>query len=245
MKACILNFLIFISLGLFAQSTESIIKTKKGPLLITPLKHATFTMAWNNMTIYVDPTGGAEAFENSKRPDIILITDIHGDHFDLKTLDAVVTKSTMLIVPQAVANLLPNTLTAKLKVLNNDESTKTGSLAIKAIPMYNLPEEANSMHVKGRGNGYLMKFANKKIYISGDTEDVKEMRNLHDVDAAFLCMNLPYTMNITQAVSATLDFKPKIVYPYHYRGKDGFSDVGKFKELINQSNPKIEVRLLK
>ncbi|HLT75426.1 MAG TPA: hypothetical protein VKZ68_10070, partial [Ohtaekwangia sp.] len=55
---------------------------------------------------------------------------------------------------------------------------------------------------------------------------------------AFVCMNGP-TMDINQAASAVLEFKPKIVYPFHYRG----SDIDAFRKLVNDSNPGIDVRL--
>ena len=53
-------------------------------------------------------------------------------------------------------------------------------------------------------------------------------------------MNLPYTMDVAQAASAVLSFKPKIVYPYHHRGQD----IKEFTKLVNDKNDKIEVRLL-
>ena len=43
------------------------------------------------------------------------------------------------------------------------------------------------------------------------------------------------------AADAVLEFKPKKVYPYHYRGTDGLSDVGKFKQLVNDGDINIEV----
>ncbi len=98
-------------------------------------------------------------------------------------------------------------------------------------------------HEKGRGNGYVITVDNKRIYISGDTEDIKEMRSLKDIDYAFVCMNLPYTMTVNQAASAVLEFKPKIVFPYHYRGKDGLSNVERFKNLVSMDK-KIEVVLM-
>lgn len=69
------------------------------------------------------------------------------------------------------------------------------------------------------------------------------MRKLQNIDIAFVCMNLPYTMDINQAASAVLEFQPKIVYPFHYRGQDGFSDIEAFKKLVNTKNKNIEVRL--
>ena len=109
--------------------------------------------------------------------------------------------------------------------------------------MYNLPESPDSRHVKGRGNGYVLSFDKKLVYISGDTEDIPEMRDLKHIEVAFVCMNLPYTMDVDQAADAVLDFKPRIVYPYHYRGSSGLSDVGYFQNLINEGDKHIEVRL--
>ena len=116
-------------------------------------------------------------------------------------------------------------------------------MGITAIPMYNLPETAESRHPRGRGNGYVISMGGKNIYLSGDTGDIPEMRKLEDIDVAFICMNLPYTMDVDHAASGVLAFKPRIVYPYHYRGQNGLSDVERFKTLVNQGNKKIEVRL--
>jgi L-ascorbate metabolism protein UlaG (beta-lactamase superfamily) len=232
--------------GVLAQTkTSDKIQTSKGPLLITPVQHATLVLNWNNLTIYVDPTGGAKAFMSFKSPDIILITDIHGDHLDSATLKAVCNSKTRLVVPKAVAELLPTSLKKNLIILRNAEKAEVSKLLITAMPMYNLPESPTAMHTKGRGNGYLIEAGNKRIYISGDTEDIPEMRNLKNIDIAFVCMNVPYTMDINQAASAVLDFKPKIVYPYHYRGKTGLNDVTEFKRMVISANKMIDVRLLK
>ena len=113
------------------------------------------------------------------------------------------------------------------------QTNVTADFFIKAIPMYNLPENPPSIkHPKGRGNGYILIIDETQVYISGDTEDIQEMRNLQNIDVAFVCMNLPYTMDINQAASAVLEFQPKIIYPYHYRGSNGFSDIQEFKNLI-------------
>ena len=109
--------------------------------------------------------------------------------------------------------------------------------------MYNLPEDADSRHTKGRGNGYIVTVGGKKMYISGDTEDITEMRALRGIDVAFVCMNLPYTMDVDQAADAVLEFKPKMVYPYHYLGQGGLNDIEKFKSLVDKTNAGVEVRL--
>ena len=109
--------------------------------------------------------------------------------------------------------------------------------------MYNLPETPESRHPKGRGNGYVLNVDGKRIYISGDTSGIFEMKMLTNIDIAFVCMNLPYTMTVNEAAEAVLEFQPKVVYPFHYRGKDGFSDVNAFKELVNKQNNDITVVL--
>jgi L-ascorbate metabolism protein UlaG (beta-lactamase superfamily) len=217
--------------------------TGMGPLTIQPIQHASLLLAVNGLTIYADPSGGADLFKGLAAPDIILITDIHGDHFDIKTLDAVKTANTLLIVPQVVADKLPEADKAKLVILKNGESSMQSGISIAAIPMYNLPESPTSMHTKGRGNGYVLGIGGKKIYISGDTQGIPEMRSLKNIDVAFVCMNLPYTMDIKEAADAVLAFAPKIVYPFHYRGQGGLSDVNGFKALVDAGNKGIDVRL--
>jgi L-ascorbate metabolism protein UlaG (beta-lactamase superfamily) len=137
--------------------------------------------------------------------------------------------------------MLPASVKGKLVVLKNGDKTDMQGIAITAVPMYNLPEAPDSRHIKGRGNGYVINLGGKNVYISGDTEDIPEMRALKNIDAAFVCMNLPYTMDINQAASGVLAFKPVAVYPYHHRGQD----INAFKKLVNDADPKIEVKLLK
>lgn len=128
-------------------------------------------------------------------------------------------------------------------MLSNGEESEILGLTVQAVPMYNLPDDDSSRHPKGWGNGYVLTIGGDRLYFSGDTEDIPEMRMLSNIDYAFVCMNLPYTMDVDQAADAVLDFAPKVVYPYHYRGQGGLSDVEKFKSLVNAGNPAIEVRL--
>lgn len=208
---------------------------------IFPVEHATAILEWKDITIYIDPVGGAEAFKGQNQPDLVLITDIHGDHFSLETLQALNTEKAKIMAPKAVADKMPEEFTTQIDVLNNGESKNRYGIMVEAIPMYNLREEVKGFHEIGRGNGYVLNMGNQRIYFSGDTEDIPEMRNLQNIDKAFICMNLPYTMTIHSAANAVLEFKPKQVYPYHYRGNPDVSDVTKFKELVNEGNADIEV----
>ncbi|MBU2996113.1 MBL fold metallo-hydrolase [Cellulophaga baltica] len=226
---------------------EEVVKTaeempeEEAEFQITPIEHASAVFQWGETTIYLDPVGGAEAYKAQKKPDLILITDIHGDHLNVETLDSLDTSNATFIVPQAVAEKLPESYASKLSILNNDDIKVIHGLTITAKPMYNLREEALKFHTKGRGNGYILEKDEQRVYISGDTEDIPEMRALKNIDIAFICMNLPYTMTEENAASAVIEFKPKKVYPYHYRGKPDVSDVAKFKKLVNEGDPEIEV----
>ncbi len=248
MKLKAISLFIVLLISNFSWSQKSIIeihKTQNGEVQIQPILHSSFILTYNNKTIYVDPYGGANLYQGLKSPDIILITDIHGDHLDFKTLDSIDTSKAIFIVPEAVKNQLNDKYLAKTEVLTNGQGIHRLDFFIKAIAMYNLPEETKAKHPKGRGNGYILNVDDKRIYISGDTEDILEMRMLQNIDIAFICMNLPYTMDINQAASVVLAFQPKIVYPFHYRGKDGYSDVQEFKSIVNSKNTTIDVRLLK
>ncbi len=225
------------------ETTETdALQTRIEPdIKIIPIEHATAILEWEKITIYIDPVGGAEAFKGHKQPDLILITDIHGDHLSVETLQELNTEKAKIMVPQAVADKMPPEFAPQIDVLNNGDSKERYGITVEAIPMYNLREEALQFHTKGQGNGYILNIGGQRLYFSGDTEDIPEMRSLKAIDMAFVCMNLPYTMTVESAASAVLEFKPKQVYPYHYRGRPDVSDIVKFRQLVNQSDPAIEV----
>ncbi len=238
---------MLLALFLFKARAQHIspdlIPTSKGELSIQPVNHASLVLSTNGITVYADPVGGAAKYKGLASPDIIVVTDIHGDHFDINTIDSIEKSSTVLVVPKAVADKIPAAEKAKIIVLKNGDEISQSGVSIRAIPMYNLPESPDAKHTKGRGNGYVIRMADKNIYLSGDTDGIPEMRSLKDIDIAFVCMNPPYTMDYKQAADAVLALKPKIIYPYHYRGQNGFSDVNDFKKLVEAGNKSIEVRL--
>ena len=223
------------------------IATSSGALVIHPINHATFLMQWNGKTIYVDPVGGGKRFADLPKPDLVLLTHIHSDHFDLATLAAILPAGAQptIIAPASVAEKIPETLRAKTKVktLANGEKAEVEGITVEAVPAYNVALEKAKFHPKGRDNGYVLSMGGKKIYIAGDTEDTPEMRALKGIDVAFLPMNLPYTMTVQKAAEAIRQFKPKIVYPYHYRGGDGKkADLEELKKLVGE-NSGVEIRV--
>jgi L-ascorbate metabolism protein UlaG (beta-lactamase superfamily) len=222
-----------------------LLRSEKGTISLQPVYHGSLVISWNNKTIYIDPYGGPAHFAGLKAPDLVLITDIHADHMDTATLAAIKTSGAVFIVPQAVADQLPAHFRKHLLVIQNGDMITEKGISISAIPMYNTGDSRVVHHPKGRGNGYVLNLGGKLIYISGDTGDIDEMHELKDIDVAFVCMNTPYTMDPQQAAHAVLAFKPKIVYPYHYRGQDGFSDLDVFRKIMSAGDPDIEVRIRK
>lgn len=214
------------------------IETENGELVIHPILHGSVVFEWNGLNVYVDPWGDAALYEDKGSPDLILISHPHGDHLSPETLNSLNTENATFIVSQAVADEMPEQYSDQIMILDNGESLEQNGINIKAIAMYNLPNEG-ARHTKGWGNGYVITMGGKDIYISGDTEDIPEMRTLEGIDIAFVCMNLPYTMDIYQAASAVLDFEPAIMYPYHHRGQD----IERFKEIVDWEGKNIEVRL--
>lgn len=200
--------------GLIGNS--DLVPSSEGPIRIIPLHHGTLRLETEKAIVWIDPW--TQAPLEGPKADLILITDIHRDHFDPEAIARVKKEDTRIVAPPAVAADLPGAIT-----LRNGESMELGSIRITAVPMYNLkrgPEPGRLYHEKGRGNGYLVEVGGKRLYVSGDTECTQEMKELDNIDVAFVSMNLPYTMPPSEAAECIRAFGPKIVYPYHYRGSD-------------------------
>lgn len=211
---------------------------------ISPIEHASFVMQWGSEVIYFDPVGDISLYAYVPAPTMVVLTDIHGDHFDVELLSQLVNSDVTFIGPEVVVPNLPDSIRGQMKVMKNDETAVFNAITFTAMPMYNLPGESARYHKKGQGNGYVMEQAGVRVYNAGDTAGTLEMRALRDIDIAFVPMNLPYTMDISEAADAVLDFAPKTVYPFHYRGIEGLSDVEAFKNEVQSQNPDIEVILL-
>ncbi len=247
MKKIVLFAVVLMLYSCKNENQSTLNDINKG-VKVTPISHGSLILEYGAMVVYVDPVGGPASYVGFETPTIVLITDIHGDHLNIETLEGIVGKSTKIVVPVAVNDRLPEKLKSQASVLVNFESKgfKVGDteMEVEAVPMYNLREEALQFHTKDRGNGYVLNLGGERIYISGDTEDIPEMRQLKNIDKAFVCMNLPWTMPVESAADAVLEFQPKEVYPYHYRGRNGFSNVDQFKAIVNSKNEAITVRLL-
>jgi L-ascorbate metabolism protein UlaG (beta-lactamase superfamily) len=217
-----------------SETATQTFSTSAGPVKITPLFHASTRIEAGGKTIYLDPAKPAKL--PGPKADLILITDIHPDHMDPASITAVSQAGTEILAPSAVVATVKTA-----KPIANGETKTWQGWTIEAIPAYNLsrgPAPGKLFHDKGRGNGYVLTYGGVRFYFSGDTEGVPEMRALKNIDVAFVCMNLPYTMPPEEAADAVKAFHPKIVIPYHFRG----SDLAVFQKRLEGTG--IEVRVL-
>ena len=223
--------------GLESKFEQDIIETSAGDLKITFIGHGTLMFTFGGKTIHVDPVSREADYADMPKADIILLTHEHGDHLDTRAIEILRKDGTQLILTKACAEKI-----AGLVMANGDVKTMLG-MKIEAAPAYNIihmRSAGNPFHPKGRGNGYIITFGDKRIYVAGDTENTPEMKRLKNIDVAFLPMNLPYTMTPEMVADAARAFKPKILYPYHY----GQTDPNKLVELLKDTED-IEVRVRK
>ncbi len=224
------RFFRAVQLSGTANLTGDHLATTNGAVVIHPLFHASFVMSWNGKIIYNDPDDDSafqSRYQGLPPADLILVSHSHGDHFSSAKIEAVRGPNAVIIAPQAVFNGLTAAQKAAAIVLRNGNSTNVMGLTVEAVPAY------NGNHPRGDGNGYVVTIGGKRFYMSGDTGSTPEMRALQDIDVAFLCMNVPFTMTLSEAVTAIRAFRPRVVYPYHYRNSDStLTDLNSLKRQV-------------
>jgi L-ascorbate metabolism protein UlaG (beta-lactamase superfamily) len=236
----LLIYLLSLMMALSALAQKGfetdIIKTSAGDLKITFVGHGTLMFNFGGKVIHVDPFSALADYNIFPKADLILVTHEHRDHLDLKALTTVRTEKTVLVLTETCAKQVHGGIV----MMNGDVRTIEG-LKIEAVPAYNIVHKRDTgepFHPKGVGNGYVITFGDKRVYVAGDTENVPEMKGLKDIDIAFLPMNLPYTMTPEMVADAAKAFKPKVLYPYHF----GETDTSKVVSLL-KAFPEIEVRI--
>jgi len=205
------------------QFKEDVIQTSGGDLKITFIGHGSLMFTYDRKVVYVDPaTMVFPDYASLPKAALVLVTHEHGDHLDAKAIDAVRAADTKIICNAASAQSLADAV-----VMKNGDTQTTAGISIEAVPAYN-PDKP--FHPEGNGNGYILTFGDKQVYVAGDTENIVEMKALKGIDVAFLPMNLPYTMTPEQVTDAAQAFRPKVLYPYHYQFGD--ADTGKLVDLM-------------
>jgi L-ascorbate metabolism protein UlaG (beta-lactamase superfamily) len=217
---------------------NDIFSTAEGDLTISFLGHASLWISFNGKNIYVDPFSKVTDYSILPCADLILITHEHPDHLDLNALSYIRDDKTIIIISESCAKMIHGGI-----VLRNGEKHTEMGILIDVVPAYNLIHMRNKgepFHPKGIGNGYILTFGGKKIYIGGDTENIPEMQDIKNIAIAFLPMNLPYTMTPEMVANAATVLQPQILYPYHF----GKTQVSELVDLLKHEKD-IEVRIRK
>ena len=220
------------------QFEKDVIPTSAGDLEITFLGHGSLMLAFNGKNIYVDPFSRVADYSQLPKADVILITHEHRDHLDLQALASVRTERTAVVLTETCARQVEGGI-----VMQNGDEHIVNGMRVEAVPAYNLVhkrENGQPFHPRGVGNGYIMTFGDKRVYVAGDTENIPEMKRLQGIHCAFLPMNLPYTMTPEMVADAAQAFQPNILYPYHY----GDTNTSKLEDLLREEKG-IEVRIRK
>jgi len=239
--SCFFTVLV-VGLAVSAVAEErfetDVIKTSTGDLQITFIGHATLIFTLGETVVHVDPVGQMADYTKLPKADLVLVTHEHGDHLDPKAVETVRTDETEIVLTEACARRVRGGI-----VMKNGDTKVIKGLKIEAVPAYNIVHKRRTgqpFHPKGVGNGYVVTFGDKRVYIAGDTENTPEMKALQNIDIAFLPMNLPYTMTPEMVADAAKAFKPKILYPYHF----GETDTSRIVDLLKDADG-IEVRIRK
>lgn len=238
MKLKILFLMCSLSVAFFASGksfeTDKFITKDGGELVITFIKHGSLELTFNGHHIQVDPVSEYADYSVFPKADIILITHEHGDHLDPKAISALEKNGTLLITNEASSRILGKGTVMK----NGDKLTPVDYMDIEAVPAYNTTPGHEKFHPRHRDNGYILTLGGTHVYIAGDTEDIPELKELKDIDIAFLPVNQPYTMTVPQAIHAAKMFSPKVLYPYHY----GDTKIEELKEGLKSSTIDIRIR---
>jgi L-ascorbate metabolism protein UlaG (beta-lactamase superfamily) len=232
---------VTMTLSVLSQDMPAVdkITTTSGVVEMHFIGHGSLMFAVRNFIIYIDPVRTSGQYDKMPKADLILVTHEHGDHLDtglIKTLRKDVTL--LLASAKAAASV------SWAQVMKAGDIKVVNGITVMAVPAYNIKNmraPGQPYHPKGEGNGYVLTIGDRKFYIAGDTENIPEMKDLKNIDVAFLPMNLPYTMTPEMVADAAKSFKPAILYPYH----TGNTNTADITRLLKDSGIEVRIRNLK
>ena len=174
--------------------------------------------------IQIDP-GYAGYLENSgvpvaqvERADLVLVTHCHKDHLQPPALEMIRDGRTRVCAPRTCRERIGGDVTT---VKPGDE-LELGRVRVSVVDAYNTPAGSSTrkVHHQGDGVGYLLTVEGQRLYHAGDTDFIPPMKQLGHVDLALLPIGGKFTMDLAEAVTATLAINPRVVIPMHRSDAD-------------------------
>jgi L-ascorbate metabolism protein UlaG (beta-lactamase superfamily) len=206
---------------------------KIGDIDVKWLGHAS-VMVKGSKTVYFDPFNITET-ENA---DIILISHAHYDHCSIADVKKIAGEDTIIITVPDCQSKLSGLKVKNVTLVQPGKKVKIGELIVEAVPAYNINK---TYHPKeNEWVGFVLEMDGKRLYHAGDTDKIPEMKNLTNIDVAFMPVGGTFTMDAKEAAEACSLFKPKIAVPIHYGDIVGDSaDARMFKNLAKDCEVEI------
>ena len=182
--------------------------------------------------LYIDPFQIEDAAHDA---DVIFVTHGHFDHYDRESIEKIRKEGTVFVMPAAMKKEAEET-GADVCLLSPGESREVCGLQIEAVPAYNKMKPFHPKH--SRWVGYRIDMDGVRYYIAGDTDALKELRNIR-CDIALVPVGGTYTMTAGEAADLINQIRPAVAVPTHYGsivGKKKDADI--FRSLVS---PEIEV----
>ena len=199
-----------------------------------------FRIKENGKLVFIDPL----AVNSPDLADYILITHAHLDHFSIKDIKRLTKPETLIVCPERVAKKLSDYNFNIKEVKPGDSFCLDNNVKVEAVAAYNLKSALLWLkaHPKSKKNvGYVLNIDSVRIYHTGDTDYISEMRNIWDIDLALVPIGGDYlTINVEDAARLVNQMKPKFAVPMHYEMKER-ADLERFRILTDKST---EVRAL-
>jgi L-ascorbate metabolism protein UlaG (beta-lactamase superfamily) len=170
------------------------------------LGHASFKIYQEDKVIYIDPW---QITDEANDATLVLVSHSHYDHFSPEDIEQISNSDTKLIAPADV--------TAKQKkgvTIIPGQTIEINDIKVQGVSAYNPQKQFHPK--KNKWLGFIILIDSKKIYYAGDSDFIKEMKTLGEIDVAMVPVGGTYTMNAKEAAEAIDQIKPKLAIPYHW-----------------------------
>lgn len=189
-------------------------------LKLTYISHSSFVLNDGEYTIAIDPfiTGNPTATVKKEdiKPDFIVLTHAHGDHFGDAFSLAMDNNATIIAVNELANYMASKGLKAHNMHIGGSYKFPFGRLKFTIAHHGSANPEGVYM---GEPAGVIINIGGKTIYHTGDTGlflDMKLIGELDKIDIMMAPIGDNFTMGIDDAVKAVKFVDPTLAIPMHY-----------------------------